>query len=358
MAAKRKDADHIGSENLKKIDKKGVDRNEVIPSQGVFGKLFHQGYLFDFFQAVWLLERLLPIARAPGEGSQIGDEGIRFRPHNGLIFPAADVRQVELLKTDPHIARITVTFMGLYGIDSPLPVYFYDKIASEGETSSPLRDFLDIFNHRLYSLFYQCWKKYRPALHFKPPGEDQHSQRNLCLAGIGTKGSHSSARVPFMQLTAFAGILSNRTRHAEGLRNLVSHFFDGIDVQIIQNIPRWVPVPQRLVLGKDQGRSTILGKTATIGKKIFDVSGKIRLVLKPLTLKQFLALLPGNEAAKKLHHLVRLYVSGDLEFDVELNVKTEEIPPVRLGNKESALGLATWLGRSKERLVSRIVSYN
>jgi type VI secretion system protein ImpH len=360
VEAKGKNADHISSEDLDltKHQKAGVEQRKGVPSQGVLGKLFRSGYLFDFFQAVWLMERLLPEARAPGESSQLGEERIRFRPYNGLVFPATDVKQVELLKENPQIARITVTFMGLYGVDSPLPVYFSDRIASETEESSPLRDFLDIFNHRLYSLFYRCWKKYRPALHFKAPGTDSESQRSLCLAGIGTRGSHSTAKVPFMQLAAFAGILSSRARHAEGLRNLVAHFFDGIDVKIIQNVPRWVSVPQRMVLSKGRGTPAILGRTTTIGEKVFDVSGKIRFVLKPLTLKQFLSLLPGGEHAKILHYLVNLYVPDNLEFDVALNIITEEIPPIKLGCKDTALGLATWIGRSEEKSVSRVVSYN
>src|SRR5512146_1022934 len=136
---------------------------------GVIARLFREGYMFDFFQAVRLLERFFPEGKSPGEAVDIAEEQIRFRPHNGLAFPATDVRGVEHLEGVQERARITATFMGLYGIGSPLPVYFYDSVATETEESKPLRDFLDMFNHRLYSLFYRSWRKYRLILHYSTP---------------------------------------------------------------------------------------------------------------------------------------------------------------------------------------------
>jgi type VI secretion system protein ImpH len=247
--------------------------------------------------------------------------------------------------------------MGLYGIDSPLPVYFYDAIATESDRYKPLRDFLDIFNHRLYSLFYRSWKKYRPVLHYKPLGEDTYSQRALCLAGLGTKKAFENAKVSPLRLAAFAGRLSCRIRNAEGLQKLIRDFFVGIGVSIIENVPRWVPIVQRPRMSKNGGVPLALGTTATIGEKVFDVSGKFRIVLGPLTLAQYVALLPGEESAQILHYLVRLYTPDDLDFDVVLLLKTAEIPPLRLGDKSVQMGLTTWSGRPKGEVTARVVGY-
>ena len=355
---KRRQANHIAADESPAPESGPVGSTFKTSGRGVLARLFREGYLFDFFQAVWLLEGLFSGDRAPGEHSRLREERILFRPHSGLAFPATDIKAVELLEGDPPRALVIATFMGLYGVDSPLPVYFYKEIATETPETFPLRDFLDIFNHRLYSLFYRAWKKYRPAFHFKSPGSDVYSQRALCLSGLGTGNTLDSGIVPDIKLAAFAGILSSRIRHAQGLQLLLAHFFEGIDVRIVEHVPRWVLIPHKPMIGQGNATPSVLGQTATIGDRIYDVSGKFRIVLGPLSLTQHLSFLPEKAFARRLHYLVRLYAPDHLDYDVELRLNVEEIPPLKLGSREETLGQATWLGRPKGDIVSRIVSYN
>lgn len=325
--------------------------------RGVFARLFREGYLFDFFQAVRLLEMLFPPERKSLTHAEFFDEPVRLRPHSGLAFPATDVHKVERLAGEPARVRLTATFMGLYGVDSPLPVYFYKEIATESERSQTLRDFLDMFNHRLYSLFYRSWKKYRPALHHLPNSEDEYSQRVLCLAGLGTKNVASHPQISPLRLAAFAGRLSCRARNAEGLRNLVADFFPGIRVAVLENVPRWWHIPERPRMGQTGSVRFALGEMACVGQKVFDIAGKFRIVLGPLTLAQYLTFLPKGANASMLHYLVRLYAPDHLDFDVELILKTAEIPPLRLGDKGMQMGLTTWSGRPQGEMTSRVVAY-
>jgi type VI secretion system protein ImpH len=332
-------------------------RRQREPRVGLLRKLFKEGYRFDFFQALRLLEKLLPGASSPGERPTYREERIRIRPHNALAFPATDVKRIDIIDDATPRAQVTATFMGLYGVDSPLPVYFYDEIASDSEDVQPLRSFLDIFNHRLYAFFYRSWKKYRPALHYRPPGEDRHSERVRCLAGLGTRGALAGARVSAMRLAAFAGLLSARVRHAEGLQKLLSDALEDITVEVHENVPRWVPIPERGTLGGNGLGTLVLGKSATLGQRVFDLSGKFRLVLGPLTLEQYRALLPGAGCAQIVSYLVRLYVRDFLDFDVELRLRTEEIPTLRLGGMEARLGRTTWLGKPAGAVTFGLVTY-
>jgi type VI secretion system protein ImpH len=319
--------------------------------------MLRRGYLFDFFQAVWLLEKSLGDGKTPGEGSDPAEERISIRPHSGLVFPSTDVRNIELVGEERQRVRVTVTFGGLYGIDSPLPVYFYDAIATEAERTRPLRAFLDIFNSRLYSLFYRAWKKRRPALEFKTPGTDRASQRFLCLAGVGTKKALAHASVPYMRLAACAGRLSCRVRNSEGLRNFLRAFFKDVEVRIQENVPRWVPIANRARMAKSGVTRPVLGSTATIGERIRDVSGKFRVVLGPLTLTQYTSFLPGAEGAAILRYLVGLYAPDHLEYDVELLVRRDEMPLARLGDRTVKVGLTAWSGRTAKPYAVRVVSY-
>ncbi len=327
--------------------------------QGVYRRLFSQGYDFDFYQAVRLLEKLYPDAPRPGMGSDVRQTRIFFRPHTALVFPGTDVKRAEWLDDEDREAgtRLTVTFMGLYGMGSPLPVYFYDVLATEEAETFPLRDFLDIFNHRLYAYFYRAWKRYRPEVHTGAPDEGAHAKRFMALAGLGTDGAldHTPMTAP-MRLASFAGRLAPRVRNAQGLRALLAAFLDGITVRIVENVPRWVPIPERPSMGSG-GLGLALGATATIGKSVLDVSGKFRVVLGPITFAQYQAYLPGEPGAQLVAYLVRLYVPDYLDYDVELHLDTSDIPSVQLGNKAIQIGLTSWLGKPAEPITKLHVTY-
>jgi type VI secretion system protein ImpH len=323
----------------------------------LFEKLFTQGYLFDFFQAVRLLELWAADEQHSGGAGGLFDRSIRFKPHSGLAFPASDLHGVTLLGEHPARAEVIATFMGLYGIDSPLPVYFYDQIGTEGERTRPLGDFLDIFNHRIYSLFYQSWKRSRPTVHHKSAGDDPWSQKMLCLAGIGTPAAARQTVISPMHLAAFAGRLSGHVRNVDGLKSLLSTVLGGISVSVIENVPRWWPIPERPRIGGIKAPSMALGQNATIGQKVRDISGKFRIVLGPLSLAQYCGFVPKGKDVPLLSLLVKLYAPDHLGYDVELRLRSEEIPKLCLGERPNELGRTTWLGRPSVPVTSRVQAY-
>ena len=88
----------------------------------LFDRLTERGCEFDFFQAVWLLERL-PEAGVPvGERGSVSAESIRFRPAVSMGFPSTDVRHIHKLNPDDPDSpdyRLEVRFLGLFGVDTP-----------------------------------------------------------------------------------------------------------------------------------------------------------------------------------------------------------------------------------------------
>lgn len=325
------------------------------PSEsGVHRRLLDGGHRFRFSQAVRLLELMFPDAPAPGETTSVTDPPIHLRPSVDLAFPPTDVKRVDQADDDPRGIHVVVTFLGLYGIDSPLPYHFYDHLAKKTEETASHRDFLDIFNHRLYAFFYRAWKKYRPHLHYRPGGRDQHSRRFVSLAGVGTPHALDDVSLSPMRLAAQAGGLAPQTRNAAGLEALIGAFFDGIEVEVIENVPRWVPIPSPSGLGDGDFR---LGEAATIGERVYDRSGKFRLRLGPMPIQQYLALLPGGEDVPTLRELVRLYTPDFLAYDVELRIRSEDLPTTQLGESGSQLGFTTSAGPPREPVISRIVDY-
>lgn len=323
-------------------------------AEGVYRRLMEEGHRFQFSQVLRLLERAFPDAPGLGETTEYADAPIRLRPSVDLVFPPTDVKRVERVENEPERVQVVSSFLGLYGIDSPLPYRFYERLATEARDTAPHRDFLDIFNHRFYAFFYRAWKKYRPWLHYQRGGRDRHSKRFVSLAGLGTPNALEEVSINPMKLAAQAATLGPRTRNAKGLEALIRAFFDDIEVDVIENVPRWVPIPSRPELGDDD---FALGSNATVGEKIYDRSSKFRIRLGPMDVDLYQSLLPGGDAAERMDTLVRLYAPDYLDYDLELQIFSDDLPPVELGDSKSKLGLMTSLGTPQEPITSRIVEY-
>jgi type VI secretion system protein ImpH len=322
--------------------------------RGVYRRLADEGHRFQFSQVMRLLEQAFPDAAAPGETMPLSDPPVRLRPSVDLVFPATDVKTVRPAEGGASRVEVVLTFLGLYGIDSPLPYYFYEALAHETRDTTPHRDFLDIFNHRVYAFFYRAWKKYRPHLHYEPGGEDRQSRRFVALSGLGTPSATEDLDLSPMQLAAQAGTLGARVRNADGLEALLTAFLGGVEVTVVENVPRWVEIPSRSGLG-DGGLE--LGSTATIGETIYDRSSKFRIRLGPMGMDDYEDLLPGRPGAAVLQRLVALYAPDHLDYDVELQVASEELPATQLGEGGSRLGYTTSLGPPTDAVTSRVVDY-
>ena len=103
-------------------------------------------------------------------------------------------------------------------------------------------------------------------------------------------------------------MLGARSRNSAGLQALLTRFLSGIVVKIAENVPRWVPLPDRPPIG----RGARIGQDVLIGRRVYDESGTFRIILGVLSLAQFQTLLPGGDNAALVNRLVRLY-APDLE---------------------------------------------
>jgi len=323
--------------------------------------LFKESFNFQFFQAVWLLERFLPDADPPGESFSFRKERILFRPHNSLAFPPTDIKSIDriendLIRRDPYV-RMTLSFMGLYGIASPLPICFHDNIVFEEGEYQALQHFLEMFDHRFYSFFYQALKRFRPIYYFIPGQKKTHThlQQLICLTGLGVPHTLKHSPFPPLSYLSFVGRLLDRVRNAEGLQCLIRNFFQGIPVKIIENFDRWAPIPNRARLGADM----CLGEDSQpIGATLFDLTSKFRVLLGPVPFSVFSEFITNRDAIERLTYLIRLYLRDYLDFDVEVRIRSSDIPSTRLGNSDTRLGLSTWIGKPDADIISRVIQFD
>ncbi len=126
-------------------------------------QVFHNACSYNFFAMAELLHRLAKGEKGTPELSLRDDpaqETLRFSADASLAFPCSDI---SALKRDTSGAfRMTTTFMGLQGSQSPLPGYYLDHLAWKAvHEQSPVGDFLDMFSHRLTQFVWHIWRKYR-----------------------------------------------------------------------------------------------------------------------------------------------------------------------------------------------------
>lgn len=316
---------------------------------------------FDFYQLLHLLEQFFPDVTPIGRHGPVDGERIRIRPDLNLNFPAGDIASIEWLDGKaivPDRLLITTTFMGLYGTNSPLPTHFTERLMSykddpdEYDKDDRERGFLDLLHHRIYSLLYRVWVKYRYYVTFHGDGNDNISQVVRGLLGIGTAcGANTLGdrlkQVHPVRLFRYVGAFSQRPRTAGGLEGIIRDWLGGESTVVIACVGRWLRIEpsdqNRMGLGKCS-----LGSDFLTGERIFDRSGKFRVQLGPVDYATFEQFLPDQPKAATLAELVRLYLDDPLDFDIEVILKGEQVPemPASAVGSVGRLGYTTWL-RSK-----------
>jgi type VI secretion system protein ImpH len=310
--------------------------------------LFREGYRFEFFQAVRLLERLYAGRQPIGRHEDPRDEVVRIRQWQSLGFPASEIQDITPPEPDDRDPRDTiwVNFMGLAGVSGPLPRHLAEVLADRGRGAQTraLREFLDIFNHRLVSLFYRAWEKYRFPIAYERGGEDTFSRYLYCLIGLGTGGLRGRLNIDDQILIFYAGLLSQRPRSAVALEGLLEDYF-GVRIEVVQFQGEWFEMNTDLLTSPGaEGQNHQLGVTAVLWERIWDPQARFRVNVGPLSYKEFCDFLPGSPAYVHLLELTRFFVGEDVNFEVRPILRREDVPWCELGGDRSIrLGWSMWL---------------
>ena len=238
-----------------------------------------------------------------------------------------------------------VTFMGLIGPAGVLP-YCYNEMAIERlrQKDTTLTAFLDIFHHRLVSLFYLAWKKHQFPATYLPGAKDRLSGYLLSLNGLGTPLLAGMVGLPEESLIFCTGLLSRTIPSAAAIERAVE-YLGGTSVTVEQFLERLVPISP-----EDQTRLGIanghLGVDAVCGSYVWNCQATFRVNLGPMGYSHFLRLLPSGDLLRPIFSLVKYMVGMEYEFEIRVILNREEIPPCVLGMEAPApprLGWTTWL---------------
>jgi type VI secretion system protein ImpH len=305
----------------------------------------NEGYRFGFFQAIRVLERLYPRRKAVGRAFRPAEEVVRIGTRPSLEFPASEIQEVARGEGDDLQPRMTVNFMGLVGLLGVLPRCYTEFLLERANKKDlTLLDFLDIFNHRMISLFYRAWEKYRFHVRYERDGKDDFSQYLCSLIGIGTPGLRDRLLVKDVALVFYSGAFAQRPRSASILERILHDYF-GSPASVEQCLGRWI----RLELENTTRLGTQnheLGRNSICGDRVWDRQSKFRIRLGPLQLVEFRRFLPCGDAFQELVQFVRLFAGMECDFDIQLILKAGEVPACQLlsrAQEGASLGWASWL---------------
>jgi type VI secretion system protein ImpH len=302
-------------------------------------------YGFGFFPAVRWLENRSPDLPRVGESHRPRDDAVRFHQHVSLGFPPSSLQSYrESAEAEGTPLELWINFLGLLGPGGPLPLsiteYVYDRLRNHDDPT--LAAFLDMFNHRMISLFYRAWARCQQTVSHDRRRDDWYADYVGSFLGIGDRPFHDRDPVPDEVKLHYSGRLSCQTRNAEGLQAILEGFF-GLPVVIEEFVGHWIRLApeDRSRLGGSDANSS-LGVTSIVGARFWECQHKFRIRIGPMGYAQYEDLLPGGQGMQELAAWARFYVGDELGWETRLVLDRHEVPAVSLG-RSGRLGWSCWL---------------
>jgi len=301
----------------------------------------------SFFELVRHFERLDKFRATNKQGQQLGadnspkHEPLRFHAVNHMGFASNCVEQVKLRQSDGEGDPKYDMYVNNYGLTGPtgvLPAHYTQLLQTRiKQNDHAFNDFLDMFNHRLISLFYRAWKKYRIEADIEDNrGNEANSPVTRAIQSLAGQYAKLSYETPLF----YSGHYARKVRTASSLKSILEdHLKYKVDIRSFEG--RWIPIKtkDRLCIGsRNKGFNNKLGEGVLPGNRAWDVQGQCGITVGPLTYSEYENLLPDKVSFKELKRLLKSYVPSHLIIKLNFIIRD------RSENKQQPLGSSLRLG--------------
>ncbi|MDR5616323.1 type VI secretion system baseplate subunit TssG [Arsenophonus sp.] len=263
----------------------------------------------SFYQNV---RRLLRKCLRKGRQVSVPDDVVRFE---SVLTLDAPEREVESLTVDEPTAEATtycmaVNHFGLLGTHGALPLRYTEWLIDRRYryNDDSAKAFLDVFNHRLLSLRFQVWQKYRLYVN-----AELNTQRQLPAVITAVTGLFPE-EITALPAADMSGLLSASVRSLVNLERLLQREFQ-LAVKIQPFYGRWRKVASeyQAILG-----SCRLGEALVIGQYFWDIQSHFLIQFTCSKPQQYEKFLSNNDAYSQLNQRVCLFTGGILTFSLVL----------------------------------------
>ena len=302
---------------------------------------------WGFFQAVRNLDSFYYFKdkkyRRTGDSDTLKEEAVRFKQRPFFVFKDAEIDEYSI-NLEGNYASVYVNFFGLWGNNSPLPLVFTEYAFDRNKhyDDNTLTNFIDIFHHRMLSLFYKAWAINQQTVNADREEGDNFKKHLSSIIGLGVfLTTKNESPISLYSRLYFSGHMLY-TPNISNLTAILSDYFKtNAEVKPFMVEKVNVPVEDRFYLGS-KTESGMLGKNTILGERFISCMMKFRVVLGPMKLAKFMQMFPGKNAYYQLVSWIKYYVAEKFTFDVQLILEYSEIPVMSLG-KTCSLGYTFWL---------------
>lgn len=276
-------------------------------------------YNADFFHVLYQIIKLDNINL---DLTHTAQKKLSIKPCINMRFPVRDVLEVI---TDPDEITVVCQFMGLYGVDSPLPMYFNEMCLRNDEFGQALRGFLDVFNHRNYALYFLSWLCFYPEKAIEVGKTDyfdfikHFSGDQVC-----------SSTLPLANCVGQS--------NASSLYTIINYLIPDAPVKITDFIPKWTKLVGSFLGEKMQ----YLGDNTLLGCAMYDCSN-IHIEIGPVAFERALLICSNQALNATFKTLVAANLESVTDFEVYVLARVQKDSLI-LGESSIALGHQLWLG--------------
>lgn len=330
------------------------DAPTELPVDAFLRALQEKPYAFDLYQALRRLECAYRDWPRVGTAARPAEEPVRFGQALSLTAAPSTLSHFEPARGS-RPAHLYNFFFGVLGPNGPLPLHMteYAKQRAHLNGDRSLVAFLDMFHHRMLSLFYRAHASADPVTQHDRPDSDRFAAYVASIIGLGLPSLRERDSISDNAKLYYGGLFAPHTRNADGLCALLEDYFE-VKANIEEFVGEWVTLPaaQSWRLGEGPKRaSPIMGRlasTAMVGTRVWLRQHRFRIALGPLRHDQFSSLLPGTPGFMRMTALVRSYIGDELKWDLQLKASDEAIRPAQLGSG-AQLGRTSWLVAGSKR---------
>jgi type VI secretion system ImpH/TssG family protein len=291
----------------------------------------------DFYQAVRLM-----LARPRGQAWDL-ESRVRFVGEWSQAFPGHELSGLDMDAVEPKKpigavepdkpprCRARTPNYCVAGGLGPLPEAYTDWLREQERSGNPAAmRFLDLFNHRLNALRYRLKESRACGLNNLAPQDSQLGTRLASLVGL----TAAAPALPMRSWLGIAGPLGDSRKSPSGLTRALARYL-GAPVKLVPLIGAWreIEAEDRIALGR---RNHHLGQRSVLGRRVWDQTARIRLVIGPLdhaVFRRLLPPLPGQTADSLFQGLVALthmLTARRHDCEIRLEVKAETVGKSRL----------------------------
>jgi type VI secretion system protein ImpH len=313
----------------------------------------------DFWALVRMLENADSSKPRIGYAKNPAHENVRFGQKPHLYLPASEVAEIIEGKRAGVDATIFTYFLGLLGINGPMPLEFTNYVyqRSFSHFDHTWRRFLDIIHHRMHTLYYRAFAQNEQSLCYDHPEEDAIKNIIKSLAGLPPNMNFDAdcEKIALSYANRFSFIARNREGLEEILRNTLK-----TNVTVNDFVIALYDINPNDYAMLGNKKTAMLGVNLQIGRRYLSAAHRFEIDIGPIDSNAYHTLLskPGF-FLNKIMKIVRLYLVRPLDYVLRLHFAQGFITPARLGFKIGdlrpvQLGFFGWIGNTDTELELRI----